>query len=224
MYLYYDKAACQNTRRALQLEWLVTNGRGDYASSSILNCNTRKYHGLLVCATPKGRRVLLSTLEESLIGENREFSFSTRQHPLTMYPNGYDFQERFCLEDWPIFDYRMGKTFIKRELLLVRNQPRLVIRWTITGSGILPQKLRVKPLLACRSFHELTQANSAINTQAQAINGGFGLTPYNGEPSIYFQTSGNASFQAEPDWYYTVEYQKENERGFPFSEDLFKPG
>lgn len=34
-------------------EWLITNGIGGYASSTISNCNTRKYHGLLVAALRK---------------------------------------------------------------------------------------------------------------------------------------------------------------------------
>ena len=64
----FDKAACQNTRRALRKEWLLTNGLGDYAGSSILCCNTRKYHGLLTVNTPLGRHVLLSALEEGDLG------------------------------------------------------------------------------------------------------------------------------------------------------------
>ena len=80
----FDKAACQNTRRALRKEWLLTNGLGDYASSTILCCNTRKYHGLLTVNTPYGRHVLLSALEESIMGGGKEFTLSTRQHPGTL--------------------------------------------------------------------------------------------------------------------------------------------
>ena len=69
----FDKAACQNTRRAMHREWLLANRRGDCSSSSILCCNTRKYHGLLAVTTPQGRHVLLSTLEESVWGGGRGF-------------------------------------------------------------------------------------------------------------------------------------------------------
>ena len=224
MHLFFDKAACQNARRALQHEWLLTNGRGDYASSSILNCNTRKYHGLFVHASRKGRTVLLSTLEESLFGEEREFLFSTRQHPLTMYPNGYEFQEHFTFEDWPTFVYRMGNTFITREILFVRDRPILLIRWKLTGNGILPTRLRVKPLLAFRNFHALTQANQAINTHVTYLPGGFSVTPYEEEETLHFGYGDTSTFSANPSWYYTVEYQTEHERGFPFQEDLYTPG
>ncbi|MBO4369602.1 MAG: glycogen debranching enzyme family protein, partial [Desulfovibrio sp.] len=224
MYFFFDKAVCQNTRRALQHEWLVTNGLGDYASSSIVCCNTRKYHGLLVCATPKGRRVMLSTLEESLVGENREFIFSTRQHPMTIYPNGYEFQELFTEQDWPIFVYRMGNTFIKRELLLLQGETRLLVRWSIEGNGILPSHLRLKPLLAARNFHALTKANTVQMAKTKLIDGGFAIQPTEDDPTLFFQVFHTASFTEASDWYYTVEYQQEHDRGFPYSEDLFMPG
>ena len=49
-------------------EWLVTNGLGGYASSTVPFCNTRKYHGLLVAAMapPVRRMVILSRLEETV--------------------------------------------------------------------------------------------------------------------------------------------------------------
>lgn len=72
----FDKPTCQNIRKSLRKEWIETNGLGDYASSSLICCNTRKYHGLLVAdlESPAGRHVLLSSLEESLfVGGNCVF-------------------------------------------------------------------------------------------------------------------------------------------------------
>ena len=78
MRFHFDKSACQNLRRILRREWLETNGLGDYASSTLICCNTRKYHGLFVAETavPPGRHVLLSTIEESLCMAGKEFFFS----------------------------------------------------------------------------------------------------------------------------------------------------
>ena len=115
----FDKAACQNTRRALRKEWLLTTGLGGYASSSILYCNTRKYHGLLVVATPDGRQVLLSAMEESLTGGAKEFPISTRQHPGVLHPAGHQYLEKFTLDPWPQFTYRVGDVRLTREVLLV---------------------------------------------------------------------------------------------------------
>ncbi|MBR4741584.1 MAG: glycogen debranching enzyme family protein, partial [Desulfovibrio sp.] len=192
-------------------------------SRSILCCNTRKYHGLFVCQTPKGRCVLLSAIEESMLGENREFLFSTRQHPLQLYPAGYEFQECYLQEHWPVFKYRMGNSYITRELLLTQHKSRLIIRWTIDGTGILPKTLRIKPLLAYRSFHALTHANDDISKEITPLNNGFSVTPYRGMPTLYVQTNQPYHISQEPCWYYNVEYQTEHMRGFPYSEDLFMP-
>ncbi len=224
MRFLFDKAACQNTRRALRREWLLTNGLGDYASSSMLNCNTRKYHGLLVAHTPYGRHVLLSALEESLVGEERSFCFSVRQHPMTLNPSGHHFQESFEFDRRPVFTYRFGNARIVRECLLVRGETRLIIRWSITGSGMPPTLLRLRPLLAYRSFHSLTRENANLHVRTTPVDGGFSISPYDGLPPLYVQGDGLCRFMPVPDWYRDVEYQMEHERGFDYKEDLFAPG
>ena len=221
----FDKAACQNTRRALRKEWLLTNGLGDYAGSSILCCNTRKYHGLLTVNTPLGRHVLLSALEESVMGGGKEFFLSTRQHPRTLYPHGHEYLESFRLDQWPEFTYRVGDVRLRREMFLIHGTSRLLLRWSIQGlSKLLPLTLRIKPLLAYRHFHALTRANSHLRVRTQDVPRGFSITPYEGLPTLYMQVRGPFTFLPSPDWFHNVEYMQERERGFPDSEDLFQPG
>ena len=230
MQLSFDKAACQNTRRALRKEWLLTNGLGDYSSSSILYCNTRKYHGLLVAATPEGRAVLLSAMEESVVGAGKEFFISTRQHPGKLYPEGYQYMESFSLDPWPVFVYRVGDIRVKREMILLKGETRLLFRWTVEprGTGTTTKwpelTLRLKPLLAFRGFHQLARQNNFIQPQARVAPGGFGISPYKGLPPLYFQVSGHHTFVPRPDWYHEIEYFQERERGFEDSEELFQPG
>ena len=221
----FDKAACQNTRRALRKEWLLTNGLGDYAGSSILCCNTRKYHGLLTVNTPLGRHVLLSALEESVMGGGKEFFLSTRQHPRTLYPHGHEYLESFRLDQWPEFTYRVGDVRLRREMFLIHGTSRLLLRWSIQGlSKLPPLTLRIKPLLAYRHFHALTRANSHLHVRTQDVPRGFSITPYEGLPTLYMQVRGPFTFLPSPDWFHNVEYMQERERGFPDSEDLFQPG
>ena len=225
----FDKAACQNTRKALRKEWVLTNGLGDYSSSSIIYCNTRKYHGLLTAASPNGREVLLSAMEESISGGGREFFLSTRQHPETLYPQGHQYLEKFVLDPWPQFTYRVGDVRITREIILLKGVTRLLFRWNIASvaddARAMPElTLRLKPLLAYRSFHALTHANNSIRTRPVSASGGFGISPYEGMPPLYFQLSRAHTFAPRPDWYRDVEYFEEQERGFEFSEDLFQPG
>ena len=221
----FDKAACQNTRRALHKEWLLTNGLGDYASSSVLCCNTRKYHGLLAVNTPLGRHVLLSALEESVLGGGKEFFLSTSQHPRTLHPRGHEYLESVCLDHWPQFTYRVGDVRLRREMFLVRGASRLALRWSIQGiSKLPPLTLRIRPLLAYRHFHALTTANPHLNAQTTQVPQGFSITPYAGLPTLFVQVSGPHAFLPAPDWFHHVEYMQERERGFAYSEDLFQPG
>lgn len=226
----YDKAACQNTRKALQKEWLLTNGLGDYSSSSILYCNTRKYHGLLVASSPNGREVLLSTMEESIYGGGREFNISTRQHPGMLHPQGHQYLEKFDLDAWPKFYYRVGDVRIKREIILLQGITRLLIKWTVSApqnrenQKIPALTLKIRPLLAYRGIHKLTRQNSAVRPQSFTSPGGFGISPYQGMPPMYFQTGSAHNFIPQPDWYKDVLYFQERDRGFDYSEDLFQPG
>jgi len=99
----FDAKVCQNIKEALAREWLETNGMGGYASSTILNCHTRRYHGLLVAnlERPAGRHVLLSRIEESLFAEDREFFLSCNRYPGIFHPHGHQYMQEFRLDECP---------------------------------------------------------------------------------------------------------------------------
>ena len=223
----FDKAACLNIRRALRKEWLLTNGTGDYSSSTILCCNTRKYHGLLVANldTPPGRHVLLSTTEESVLGGGKEFFFSTRKHPGVFFPHGHEYMEAMQVKDWPLFRYKVGDLTLTRELALVRGRTLLLAKYTVSCESTPPPlTLRIKPLLAYRDFHALTVANGDLQVRTFPVRHGFTIRPYDALPPLFMQTKGQAEFFSSPDWYRNIEYFVEEERGFPHQEDLFLPG
>lgn len=235
MKFVFDKPACQNIRRALRKEWLLTNGLGDYSSGTVPGCNTRKYHGLLVVnlAEPPGRHVLLSTLEESVAGGGREFFFSCRKHPGVYYPAGHEYLEYMETGDWPLFRYRIGPLCITREIVLVRGRSLLLARYTVDldaqdGEETPPLVLRLKPLLAFRNAHDLTRANLDLQVTPFPVGGpspGFCIRPYNALPPLYLQASGApGAFYPAPDWCRNVDYFMEQERGYPSQEDLFMPG
>lgn len=225
MEFHFDRAACLNIRRSLRKEWLATNGRGDYASSTIPCCNTRKYHGLLVANLETGRHVLLSATEESVLGGGKEFFFSTRKHPDVYYPHGHEYMESFKVNGWPTFVYRVGDFSVARELVLARGRALLLFKYHIAGRGEHPPlKLRVKPLLAWRHFHALTRANTALDARTLPLPDGMTMRPYDGLPPFFMQVKGDFEFLPAPDWCRDVEYFVEEERGFPHQEDLFMPG
>lgn len=234
----FDKPACQNIRKALRKEWLLTNGLGDYASSTIVGCNTRKYHGLLVVnlEKPQGRYVLLSTLEESVTGQGKEFFFSCRKHPSVYFPKGHEYLEFMESSDWPIFRYRIGQLLVQRELVLVRGKSQILARYTVEwdGDDCPPLLLHIKPLLAYRNFHQLSFANPDIKPETRVLPGGFSISPYGDSmPPLYMEVEtinsptavrSPAEFHEASAWCNKVEYFKEQERGFSYQEDLFQPG
>lgn len=236
MRFVFDKPACQNIRRALRKEWLLTNGTGDYSSGTVPGCNTRKYHGLLVTdlADPPGRHVLLSTLEESVCAEGREFFFSCRKHPGVYYPTGHEYLEYVETGDWPLFRYRIGPLLFTREIVMVRGRSTLLIRYTVdcldleNDEEIPSLSLRIKPLLAFRNVHDLTRENMDLQVNTFPVGGvspGFSIRPYNTLPPLFMQIYGAAgSFYPGPDWCRNVNYFMEEERGYPSQEDLFLPG
>src|SRR6185295_5738927 len=129
-------------------EWLETDGRGGYASSTILLCPTRRYHGLLVApAAGSGKRhVFLSRFEESLHGGGKSLSISMARYPGLWAPHGHSTLESFELVPWPAWTYLFGSARIEREVLLARGNaardgllPRgraaSLTRYKVSGQG-----------------------------------------------------------------------------------------
>lgn len=230
MQFVFGKQDCQNIRRSLRQEWLETNGLGDYASSTLVGCNTRKYHGLLVAdiMDPPGRHVLLSTLEESFIVGGRECFFSCRRHPGIYYPRGHEYLQKAEIGPWVEQHYRFGDIRMHRSLMMIPGRRLLLLRYKLLSLPetpfARPPVLRVKPLLAFRSMHSLTHANLDLQVKTWPAVSGFTVRPYNILPPLFMQVAGKFVFHPSPDWYRNVEYMVEEERGFPYSEDLFQPG
>ena len=230
MRFLFDQQSCQNIRRSLRREWLETNGLGDYASSTVIGCNTRKYHGLLVAelADPPGRHVLLSTLEESFMAGGKECFLSCRKHPDVFYPHGFEYLEEVELGLWPRFVYRFGDVRIVREIMLIPGRRLTILRYSLDADEgvVLPgvPQLRIKPLLAFRNAHDLTRANMALQVKTWPVSSGFVIRPYNRLPAFHMQLAGAFTFHPSPEWCRNVRYPVEAARGFADEEDLFQPG
>ncbi len=206
-------------------EWLETDGRGGYASSTMENRHTRRYHGLLVSnlQTPEGRHVLLSKLEDSLQAGGEEHFFSSHRYPGVLFPPGPPVLEEFLLDACPRFIGRAGRTTVKKSILMPRGKGTLLVRYDLERcpkGGVL----RLKPFLAFRGYHKLAYKNPFLRDRAEGIENGFRIEPYEGMPPLYIQTSRASRFTPAPVWYRRFQYTEERERGFDWEEDLFLPG
>jgi predicted glycogen debranching enzyme len=226
-YIKFDKAQVVNLEYSLSREILRTNRAGSYSSTTIVGCNTRKYHGLLVCPVDElggERHVLLSSLDTTVVSNGQSFNTGIRKYHGDYYsPKGHKYVEDFDIQDIPGMIYRVGNVFMKQERLLVHYEEQLLVRFIMFDSDE-SVKLQLRPFLAFRNVHQLTHANMWANTRVESVPGGVRIRLYDGFPWLYMQVSCKAEFVSVPDWYLDVEYIEEQKRGYDFSEDLFVPG
>lgn len=215
----------ESSESSLTREWLETDGRGGYASSTPENVHTRKYHGLFVplLKKPEGRHVLLSKLEDSLFADERENFLSSHLYPGLLFPTTKTPLAEFSFDRFPSFIYRIGALTIKKSILIPAGQSVVLVRYDIEKC---PKDgfLRLKPLLAFRGFHELSHENGYLQDRHELLTNGFSLSPYEGMPTIVFQTSRGSSFIPAGTWYKRFQLPEEINRGFAGEEDLFMPG
>ncbi|HVF49475.1 MAG TPA: amylo-alpha-1,6-glucosidase [Pyrinomonadaceae bacterium] len=232
----FGRETCANLSLALAREWLETNGLGGYASSTITNTNTRRYHGLLVAATrpPLGRIVLLSKLEETLVVGSRRFDLSANQYPNVVHPRGHELQTGFRLDPFPIFTYSVAGIEIEKSVCMIHGENTTVVRYELKEANDAAAdvadashargscRLEVRPLVACRDYHSLAHENERLNPQLQTGENLLTFEPYADLPALRLAHDAD-DFEPAGYWYRNLEYPAERERGFDFREDLFCP-
>lgn len=226
-YLKFDKEQLINLEYSLYKEILRTNRAGAYTSTTINGCNTRKYHGLLVCPISKlggEKHVLLSSLDETIIEKGSEFNLGIHRYQGGTYePKGHKYIRNFEFNRIPKITFRVGNVVLTKELLLVENEQQVLTKYTLVES-MLPVKLRFKPFLAFRQIHQLSKANMYANKKYGKVANGISIKLYDKYPGLFMQFSRKPEFIPVPDWYYNIEYLKELHRGYEYLEDLFVPG
>lgn len=226
-YLRFEKTLLTNLEESLQREILRTNRSGAYHCSTIVDCNTRKYHGLLVIPIPEmddENHVLLSSLDETVIQHGAEFNLGLHKYQGNNYsPNGHKYIREFEWEKVPTTIYRVGGVVLKKEKLFVHHENRILIRYTLLEAHSATI-LRLRPFLAFRSVRQYTHENSQASRDYQLVENGIKTCMYPGYPELYMQLNKKNEFHFHPDWYRGIEYPKEQERGYAFNEDLYVPG
>ena len=226
-YLNFDKSVLTNLDKSLTKEMLRTNRSGAYNSTTLVDCNTRKYHGQLVIPVPQidgNKHVLLSSLDETIIQHSAEFNLGVHQYEGGHFsPNGHKYIREFTCELISKTIYRVGGVIISKERLMVSNQSRTITKYTLLQAHSATT-IRFKPFLAFRSVHELCVANDVASTQAIPATKGAAFCLYEPYPILYLQFSKQPHYHHQPHWYNHLLYAKEQERGYPCTEDLMVPG
>ena len=223
----FDKNRLSNLEDSLNKEFVCVSQNGSYASSTLAGCNSRKYHGLFVCAQPalsQDNFVLLSSVEETVMQRERDFHLGVKKYQDGVFePKGHKYIERFEYRTHPVWTYHVGGVVLTKELLMHPTENRLFLKYTLVDAHS-ETSLEIRPFLAFRNAHQLTVCNDSACTQAQFVEKGIKCCMYPGFSDLYLQVSVPCRMEVRPDWYHQVEYACEEERGYPYREDLFTPG
>lgn len=219
----------------VEREWLITNGRGSYASSTVIGCHTRRYHGLLVWSRrpPLQRRVLLNQVLEKLTVAGRTWELASFEFNRSIHPQGY---RHLADLRWRVdgsapfveFEYRFDGVVVLKRLSLPREADCAVLDYAVTAADDAEVCFELLPLVACRDFHRLrrSRAGQVFETEhaganvhlVDVLDDGAGV-------SLLFDAEGTPPiFSPDPDWWYNFRYRREAQRGQDCGEDLYTPG
>ena len=148
-YLKYDKSLMINLEQSLPREMLRTNKSGAYHCTSIVGCNTRKQHGLLVIPIPEmdnKAHVLLSSLDETVIQHGAPFNLGIHQYGEGIFsPNGHKYIREFECESVPKLTYRVGGVILTKEKVFISHENRILIKYTLVEAHS-PTTLRFRQI------------------------------------------------------------------------------
>ncbi len=198
----------------IQKEWIITNGLGGFASSTIIGANTRKYHGLLIAAlTPPARRYLiLSKVDESIEIGGTKYELYTNMGQ-DYISKGCKYQTSFEKEELPIFTYQIGDVEITKTICMKYGENTVGILYKIRN-GKQPSKLTLAPLINFRDFHSMsTNHEFAVrqenkNTKVKVIIDNMIQNP------VYMKVSEGTYIPHQNDIFRHMFYVEEQKRGF----------
>ena len=226
-YLKFDKSLMINLEQSLPKEMLRTNKSGAYHCTTLVGCNTRKQHGLLVIPLPEmddKAHVLLSSLDDPVIQHGAPFNLGLHQYGDGVFsPNGHKYIRQFECETVPTVTYRVGGVILSKEKVFISHENRILIKYTLLDAHS-PTTLQFRPFLAFRNANDLVMENSAINTEVKMVPNGISTCLYEGYPNLFMQFSKKPEWVNDGHWYKGIEYYKDRDRGIPYKEDLWVPG
>ena len=226
-FLKFNKSELVNLSYSLKREIILANKTGAYCNTSIVTCNTRRYHGLLAVPVDKFdgyRHVLLSSLDESITLRGKRFNLGIHCYGDVYEPRGHKYIVDFDADPVPCITYKIGEIVFRKKIALSPDNDQLMIQYEL-ASAPAKVKLELKPFLAFRNVHGLTGENATAKTDFEPIQNGAAFCLYEGFPKLNLQLSTSASsFKANPVWYKGITYSDEMRRGFDCREDLLVPG
>lgn len=225
-FLKFNKSELVNLSYSLKREIIVANKTGAYCNTSIVACNTRRYHGLFAVPVENfggGKYMLLSALDESILLDGKQFNLGIHAYGDTYEPRGHKYIIDFSADPIPTITYKVGGIIFTKTILMVPDNDQVLIKYELVQAPA-KVKLMFKPFLAFRSVHGLTSQNPEADTSYEDIESGVSFCLYKGFPTLNLQFSSKVAFKHQPYWYNGITYSDESRRGFACTEDLLVPG
>lgn len=225
-FLSFNKSELVNLEYSLKREIIGSNKTGAYCNTSVVDCNTRRYHGLLavpVDAFGGEKHILLSGLDESIVVNHRQFNLGIHCYCDIYEPRGHKYIVDFTAAPVPTLTYKIGETTLRKSVILAPDSDQVMIKYEIVSSPASCE-LILKPFLAFRCIHKLTRENPEARTGYRELENGVSFNMYEGFPDLNLQFSKASEFRYAPSWYKGITYTDEYRRGFDCKEDLFVPG
>jgi predicted glycogen debranching enzyme len=207
----------------LKKEWLLTNGRGSYSSSTIVGCNTSGYHGLLTGSLdpPLNRIMALSCCLEMIISEGKAVNLSTFEFSNKFAPAGFSYQKAFRQDTGIHFDYKLKKLELSKSVYLLRDTDTIALVYDFSNVRESVEFV-VRPFVGLRDFHTLQRSYAPLCLRQL----GKGLLIRHDSPNScrLFLSCPAARFIKDKQWWFNFIYRVNKERGQNHTEDLWTPG
>jgi predicted glycogen debranching enzyme len=213
--------------KAIQMEWIITNGLGGYASSTALGINTRKYHGLLVAAfnPPTDRNVLLTKLDEEVKIEDKTYSIGSNEFDCVIHPKGHRFLSDFSLNPFPTYRYSIDKVQLQKTIFMLYGKNATVIDYEIFNPTKDVVSIRIFPLVNYRHFHTVTDKDK-LNWKfvQKSVHQGVNFYPSIPLSSLIITSSDGKYHAGKGKWIRQMHFRVDHSRGESCRDDSFQPG
>jgi predicted glycogen debranching enzyme len=195
-------------------EWLLANGLGGYASGTVADVMTRKYHGYLIASLPAplGRMVMLQDLGVSVrLADGSEMAPGGGQTILR------DFRLEFGL---PVWEYEMNSARLEKRLLMPYGQNTTYAAFTLRGAD---GALTVRPFIHFRSYEDSVTAPhpdlrvTRVGVGKIDVQGDGGLAPLH-------LLAASAPWTQEDARVGEIAYHVERDRGYDWRGKVWSPG
>ncbi len=210
--------------QATKLEWLVTNGLGGFACSTLVGLNTRRYHGILVAARrpPVERIVMVSRLEETILVGGEEYDLSSCRYRKALHPCGHVWLQEFRRDPIPTWIYQIGNVLVSKSLCMVYGQNTTLVTYKVLS----PEKdveFRIRPHMLFRDFHGNTFQNPGFEDNTEIRPNGASIQPFGNAPRLHIAWD-RGEFVRDPNWYLENFLAEEEKRGLDPIDDDFSNG